>query len=97
MLVYKNQPFGTDNVQTHTYRLRMPLAGGQLSCEISSIWCLNTSVRVCTWLNHAAGKFTGENTLVVQPYMQNISGAYVHGMYIYIHCMHMYIPCMYMV
>ena len=52
MLVYRNQQFGTDTAEQHIYPLRIPVAGGQLSCAISSKSLLNTSVSVWTWLNH---------------------------------------------
>ena len=35
MLVYTNLPFGTDTAEQRIYPLRMPVAGGQLSCAIS--------------------------------------------------------------
>ncbi len=36
MLWYRNWPFGTDSVQTRIYTLKTALAGGKLSCGISS-------------------------------------------------------------
>ena len=35
MLVYRNWQFGTDTAEQRIYPLRMPVAGGQLSCAIS--------------------------------------------------------------
>ena len=45
MLWYRNWPFGTDTVQTRIYTLKTALAGGKLSCSISSKQCLSAAVQ----------------------------------------------------